>query len=617
MNSHSLLRTTVAHFAQSWKVLALTDVAYKIIAFIVLTPLVGVLFRTLISLSGRSVLADQDILFFFLGPIGWLCFVVVGGLWLGVAALEQAALMGILAAAATAKRLTVLDALKFAVAHGRPVVKLAARLLAIVLLAVAPFLLAAGLTYSLLLGEHDINFYLKEKPPEFLIAIGIGGIIVAGLLAVLLRLITGWFFALPIVLFEGRGASDSLRVSAGRTVGQRKLLVKWVVGWAVASMVVSSVTSSIVIFVGQLTVPHATESLSLMVVVLGIMLLLWTISNLAVNLLSTTAFAAILFNLYQHVGTEGELDVSRLNLTDEEAASVRGFTRGRVISTAVIGFLVAAIIGVAAIESVRLEDHTEITAHRGASAAAPENTMAAVKQAIADGTDWIEIDVQETADDEVVVFHDSDFMKVAGNSLKIWDATMADLKNIDIGSWFAPQFRNERVPTLAEVLDTCKGQARVNIELKYYGHDKQLEQRVIDIVEAHNMADEVVLMSLKLDAVEKVKALRPGWTVGLLLSVSAGDLNKINADFLAINAGFANRRFVQSAHDRGQQVYVWTVNDAPTMSTMIGRGVDSLITDKPALARSVLKQRADLSAPQRLLLELAGIFGVMPEIAEQ
>ena len=63
--------------------------------------------------------------------------------------------------------------------------------------------------------------------------------------------------------------------------------------------------------------------------------------------------------------------------------------------------------------------------------------------------------------------------------------------------------------------------------------------------------------------------------------------------------------------------YVWTVNDAPTMSTMIGRGVDSLITDKPALARSVLEQRAQLSAPERLLLELAGMLGVAPQIGEQ
>ena len=100
------------------------------------------------------------------------------------------------------------------------------------------------------------------------------------------------------------------------------------------------------------------------------------------------------------------------------------------------------------------------------------------------------------------------------------------------------------------------------------------------------------------------------------MSVAAGNLKNVGADFLAVNAGFADRRFVAAAHDRGQDVFVWTVNDAATMSTMVGRGVDGLITDKPALARTVLVERAKMSPLERLLLELAGILGVTPELGE-
>jgi len=217
----------------------------------------------------------------------------------------------------------------------------------------------------------------------------------------------------------------------------------------------------------------------------------------------------------------------------------------------------------------------------------------------------------------VVVFHDSDFMKLAGNDLKIWNATLADLEQIDVGSWFDPRFEDQRVPTLAAVLDACKGKAGVNIELKYYGHDDQLERKVIDLVEARDMADEVLVMSLKVDAVEKMKRLRPDWTVGLLMSVAAGGLEDLDADFLAVNAGFADRRFVRNAHRQGRKVFVWTVNDAASMSTMIGRGVDSLITDEPALARKVLEFRSGLSPLERLLLELATVLGVPAEIGEQ
>ena len=264
-----------------------------------------------------------------------------------------------------------------------------------------------------------------------------------------------------------------------------------------------------------------------------------------------------------------------------------------------------------------LEDKIEIIAHRGASASAPENTMAAFRKAIEEGADWVELDVQETADGQVVVFHDSDFMKLAGVNLKLWDATMDDLKNIDIGSWFGEEFSDQRVPTLAEVLDECRGKIGVVIELKYYGHDVKLEERVARLVESHQMTDQVMLMSLKVDAVKKVKQLRPDWKVGLLLSVSAGDVQSMNADFLAISATFAHRGRITATHRSNQQLYVWTVNDAPTMSRMIGRGVDGLITDKPALAQSVLRERSEMSPPERLLLELASYLGVEQKASKQ
>jgi len=350
----------------------------------------------------------------------------------------------------------------------------------------------------------------------------------------------------------------------------------------------------------------------------GLVLTISALVNLAVNLLSTTAFAAVLFNLYRHRAAPDDLDWSRLNLGREKNDRERfELTRRRLLAIAIAGVVVAITVGTVAITSVRMEDNAQITAHRGSSAVAPENTMAAVRQAIEDGADWVEIDVQETADGQVVVFHDSDFMRLSGVNLNIWDATMDDLRALDIGSWFGPEFGAERVPTLADVLDACRGKAGVNIELKYYGHDKMLEERVADIVDSHDMASQIVVMSLKADAVTKMKSLRPDWQVGLLMSVSAGNLQNIDADFLAVNASFASRRFIQSAHAINRQVHVWTVNDAPTMSVMIGRGVDRLITDHPALARRVIEERANMSAPERLLLELASMFGVTPQIGQQ
>ncbi len=601
----------------SWKQLFLTDVVYKVIAFVLLTPLVSVLFRLMLSASGNTVLTDQDILFFFAAPLGWLCLIAIGGLWIGIVAVELAALMAILATP-TDQHLGWLGGLRFASSNAWRISRVTARMVALTLLSTLPFLAVAAAVYFSLLSEFDINYYLQQKPPRFLIALGIG-VVLAGLLAAwMLRLFTGWFFALPLVLFEGISPSQALRVSRERASGHRRRLLAWMLGWLLATALVSVMTSAVVVALGRILVSKSTGSLGLMVVAIGASLLVWAVVTLIVNLLSTTTFASIHFNLYRSLGRDGKSDLLPWMVTSA-GADRSGFrlTRRRLMVAGVVGVVAVLAIGIVTVGGVRLDSDVDVIAHRGASQAAPENTMASIKQAIEDGADWVEIDVQETADGTVVVFHDSDFMKLAGLNLKIWDATMADLKEIDIGGWFGDEFKDQRVPTLADVLDQCRGKVGVNIELKYYGHDVQLEQRVVEIVERHQMTENIVLMSLKIGAVDKMRALRPDWKVGLLMSVAAGNLDVIDADFLAVNASFASRSFISRSHESGKDVFVWTVNDAVTMSTMIGRGVDGLITDKPALARTVLEQLAEMSAAERLMLELASTFGVAADIGEQ
>ncbi len=612
---HSLLQGTTRLFRASWRSLFWTDVLFKIIAFIFLTPLMGILFRALIATSGNAVISDVDILYYFLRPMGWGCAILVGAIWLGIVALEQAALMGVLCAESVGRKCGPLDALRFAAANAWPVIRVTGHIVVLTLLATVPFVAVAAVVYFTLLTKHDINYYLHDKPPVFGVAVGLGSLIAAALVALLMRLITGWLFAIPLVLFENVRPREALRTSVARAHGHRRTLLCWIVGWALVMVIVSGLATGLVGLAGRLLMPESTDSLRRLAVTIGMTLLLWAVVNVAVNVLSTTTFASILFNLYREIGRHGVTNALQADFAavPEDATRLR-IRRKHLLVAGIVGVVLASAIGAAALYSVRLKDDVKIMAHRGSSHAAPENSMAAFAQAIQDGADWIELDVQETADGQVVVSHDSDFMKVANQGLKIWDATMDDLKIIDIGSRFASEFKDERVPTLDEVLTACQGKIRVDIELKYYGHNQQLEQRVADIVDAHGMASDVMAMSLKMDVVQKMKSVRPDWKVGLLMSVSAGKLNKMEADFVAINARFATRRLIREAHRSGKEVYAWTVDDAPTMSTLISRGVDGLLTNRPALARSVLEQRAQMSAPERLLLELAGLLGSVPSI---
>lgn len=594
------------------------DLFYKLLAFMVLTPMFSILLRGLLILGGRDVISDVDIASFFISPFGLFCGISLGAVWIAILALEQASLIAILAARKNGTRLGVVGSLRFAVKSAPSAIRVSARLVGLSLLVIAPFLAIAALVYFWMLGEYDINYYLDERPLSFRVAVGIAVGLAVVLIGILLRLASGWFLSLPLVLFESVSTTTALRQSRISIAGNRFRVFVWLVVWLAIGLAVHITATLALGGVKGVVVPTREVSLGVLAGRVGVMLILTTFVGTFLNLLSTIGFSLVLFHAYQEFSPNASVAISKMQVIEPmERKYFQLLTRQRVVVFSVIGSLLAALIGFMAINTLQIEDSVEVMAHRGASKVAPENSLAAFRKAIEEGADWVEIDVQETVDGEVVVIHDSDLMKLARNKIKIWDATLADLREIDIGSSFAPEFSAERVPTLTEVLTLCRGKIGVMIELKYYGHDRQLEQRVVNIVERHDMAKQVMVMSLKPEGVRKLKAIRPSWKCGVLMSVSIGNIQKFEADFLAVNAKFASRSFMKRAHKAGKQVFVWTVDDTASMSMLMNRGVDGILTNRPELARDILMQRSELSGTDRLLLEVAALLDVTPTSLEQ
>ncbi|MCA9124529.1 MAG: glycerophosphodiester phosphodiesterase [Planctomycetaceae bacterium] len=604
------IRIVLHDFRSNWRSLLATDLVCKAVAFTVLSPLVTFAFNTFLFLAGRSVLADTDIAFFLLHPIGWFTAIVVGGGMLAIFGFEQAALMSTVLGQIQGQHVGTIPALRFAASQGYGIFQITWRLVARVLIVVAPFAAIGGVIYRALLTQHDINFYLTEKPPTFWIAALLIGIVMVTMTGVLLRLIAGCAFALQLFLFDEMSPKECLTISQRYAAGDRPKIISWCFGWFGFNAVTSTVVTLGVAMIGQATVKFTLVSLWTAVFAVGVILLVWTVLGLLTNAVAAASLSIVLARLY---ATNAQRMASNSSFALPAGGSISSrVTKGRVAGALAVSCIAASGIGASAIHNVQLKDDVQITAHRGASGKAPENTLASVNQAIADRTDWVEVDVQESKDGVVVVAHDSDLKKVSGVDTKIWEATADELRSIDIGSYFDPRFADERVPTLAEVLDACRGRSKLNIELKYYGHDENLEQRVIELVEQHEMQGDIVLMSLEAKGIKKAKHLRPDWTMGLLTAVAVGDLTRAEADFFAVNTKLATPTFIQAAHRKHKKVAVWTVNDPVTMSVMISRGVDNIITDYPELARRVLAERATMSPVERLTLELAVYLGSTP-----
>ena len=195
----------------------------------------------------------------------------------------------------------------------------------------------------------------------------------------------------------------------------------------------------------------------------------------------------------------------------------------------------AIFVGVAFFEKFNLDRrYIAITAHRGSSLKAPENTISALRQAIADGAEYAEIDVQTTADGVVILIHDADLMRVSSVNQKIEEIRYEELGNIDIGSWFSKDFSNERIATLEEAIKFCKGRIKLNIELKYNRWDPELAEKVGKLIQRNSFSKNCVITSLDYGELKKFKALFPEVKIGLTVFQALGDFTQSEVDFSAL-----------------------------------------------------------------------------------
>lgn len=601
-----MLSIVLSRLRRGWRPLFAADLLLKGAAWAVLTPLVSLLVRGYLQTTGRGAMTDLELARFLLHPWGWVGMLIVATLSIGITVLELAVLMLIAVRLATGRPPAIIDSLRLAARGATGLLNLTGRVVARLLAIGLPFLAVAGLLYRALLTEHDINFYLSDRPPEFWTASILIGTVLTALICAAIAQLAAWSLAIPLHLLERTGPAACLRLSRERTRGRRRSITGWLGGWLILNSLLSTAATAVVIAAGHWLVKPAADSIWRLVLTLGGVLAAGLAVNVALSVLAATSLAVLLSEIYLRLGggpASELLEAGRASAPQSLQWSPR--------RTAIVGVLVLAatvLAGLWSVSSLPLADRVEVVAHRGGGGAAPENSLSAIRQAIADGADWIEVDVQETRDGVVVVAHDADLLRVAGFPGKIWETTMSELREVDIGRRTSDRYREERVPTLEDVLQACRGRARVVIELKYYGHDQDLERKVVELVESAEMADDVVIMSMHRPGLEKVRRLRPGWRTGLVTAVAAGDLTRVEADFLAVSTRLASRPLIQLAHVRGREIYVWTVNDVQRMNLFLSRGVDKLITDYPAVARQVLAERAALSAGERLLLELQVLF---------
>jgi len=248
-------------------------------------------------------------------------------------------------------------------------------------------------------------------------------------------------------------------------------------------------------------------------------------------------------------------------------------------------------------------------AHRGASHNAPQNTLAAFRLALEMGADGLELDVQASKDGEAVVIHDFTVDATTDGQGPVKDKTLAELKELDAGSWFdAPsinsgrrQFAGQRIPTLQEVIVEVGHQLLLNIELKarVFG-SAGLVSEVVRLIEDHNLVHRAIVSSFNPLALRQVKRLNPRINTGLLyyFDLPANLLHilllfLVDPDALHPEKHLVTQEYLTWAKERGYRVNVRTVDELAEMERFIALGVDGIITNRPDVLRKVLEGKKE------------------------
>ena len=400
----------LGYFRRVWPQFIAADLATRVAATLLLTPAVAFVARGALGRAGGGAVTDQDILWFVLSPLGLatVLFVAAGSILAGL--FGHTAIMTVVAGIEENRAVSWLAGIRHAMNRLFGIFELAVRGLIRLLIDAAPWLVVAGAVYLVMLTDHDINFYLAEKPPKFWIAATLIGIALLGLAWFVGRRLLSWSIALPRMLFGGASPGGALTASAEATEGRKLRALLLFVIWAAVTFGLATLVTGVSAWIGRLLIPEGSENLARMATGIAFASAIGGIGNLVVSVFSSIVLALSIFELDR---AWAEPWILPTEVTAEPG------TLGARATLAVPGWAwvllaigipaVALFMGVQMLEGVNVEDNVEITAHRGASGRAPENTLAAARAAIADKADWVEIDVQETSDGVVVVHHDETF----------------------------------------------------------------------------------------------------------------------------------------------------------------------------------------------------------------
>lgn len=570
----------------NFKRIMLFEIAYRLVMGAIYLQLTGNAVEYALKMAGYSYLTPGNIGFFLIKPWTIACILGVGFIGLVILAFEIGVLITVFQGAAYLKKTGFSEMLfgGFQMLAG----ELRKKNIRLLLLTLVYYTMAnLYLLYRVLTHVKPLNFVITELMKQ---PVGRVSVIVA--IAALLMLLIPGIFTFYGCMVEQKNFQDGYRRSrklmAGHWSGPMMLLV-----YNVLISALMMVVYGVCVIVAALFVTVFTDkSLSLAVLFKAcdeIELVLIFITSIVVSVVNMAAITVQYYQSGNRLNHEPRWDFAFPKVRMGNHKVLLGVAA---VSISLSLFFIYDVVYNGSVLADDVLTEVQITAHRGSSKDAPENTMAAIRMAAEQLADYVEIDVQETADGVVVLCHDYSLKRVAGISRPIKAYQFSELVKLDVGAWFAREFKGEKIPSLEEVMQYSKGKMNLNIEIKDLGSGSSLPQKVVSLIDKYGMEEQCVVTSTRLSYLKSVKAGNSNIRTGHIISAAYGDYySSDHIDFISLRSSFVDEKLVQDAHEKGKAVHAWTVNTKSEMERMKLLGVDNIITDYPVLAREIVYRK--------------------------
>ncbi len=579
-----LTKDTWQIIRQNWKNILLFELLYRGITTPVYMRLVSRGIRLALRAAGYSYLTPANIGNFLIQPVTLLAFAAAAFVGILILSLETAGLVTAFQGSAYYQKLTPLHILWGGLQKMKDEMEkrnwqLPLFLAAQYLLIHLPFILRTIVRYK------PANFIFQELKKQPVAVTFLIILLIFGILAVIPRSLTVYG-----CMIEQKHFHSGVVRSWQMTHKRKWRIASLAMFWELAVILLASAVYAVSVCVAAVCVVYfSRQSLAMAVLLSAADRLETGIIYLASMLAFVMVFAALSVAYYQYGNRRFHAD--RWDFGYPARGSINRKTMAMVLA-ALLGvglFYIYDLVRNGSELSEELLIETEITAHRGSSVTAPENTIPAIEKAMEEMADSVEIDVQMTSDGVIVLGHDASLKRVAGVNRSIASMSFAQLEQLDVGSWFSKSYEGTRIPALSEVLELCSQKIGLNIEIKYVGKNSELPEKTAEMIKAYGMENQCVVTSTNLPYLRRVKAVLPEVRTGYIISAAYGNFySSEDVDFISIRSGFVTSALMQNAHEQGKAVYAWTVNSKSELERLTLLGVDGIITDRPVLAREIV-----------------------------